>query len=491
MAIVETVGMAKMITWWQLILDEIVLVVVLIAGIGFFNRRSMIDVQRLIAAEVKEYLGVTLEDHRNKAAEIVAQGVQVQLDRVTEELRIALAEVVRAEAAQLVAEDAQDVAEVATQAKTDFLSRMSHEIRTPINGIVGSLALIKPNQLTAVQAEDLSRAVISADRLMVVVNDVLDLAKIEADEIEYLSHPFNLKNMCHEAVDSFRPLAAEKGLVLSCWISEKVVLERLGDEQKIHQILTNLISNAVKFTDRGTIRLAVNSGYENSIKFSVEDSGIGISKQDQATIFDSFSVISQNTSGTGLGLSICKTFVQGMGGEITVASQVATGTSFTFELPLPLANDKVTDSDSDSDSDSRYNLNVLSADDDEINRRVLQRHLESLGCVVLSVDNGQDALTAFKDTYEFAQAPPFDLVLMDLLMPVMDGFEATAEIRRLEKKYDRKPVPIIAITASVVGKIEAECKASGMDGFLSKPFRTEDLKRIIKDTSQWEAGSRR
>jgi len=478
-----------MMTWWQLILDEIVLVAVLIGGISYFYRRSIFDVQRLIADAVKEYLSTTLEDHRDKAAELVSQGVQAQLDQVKDERKNALADVVRAEAAQLVAEDAQDVAEVATQAKTDFLSRMSHEIRTPINGIVGSLALIKPSQLTTVQAEDLARAVISADRLMVMVNDVLDLAKIEADEIEYLSQPFNLKKICHEAIESFRPLAAEKGLVLSCWVSEKVVFNRLGDEQKIHQILTNLISNAVKFTSRGTVRLTVNSGYENSIKFSVEDSGIGISKQDQATIFDSFSALSQDSSGTGLGLSICQAFVQGMGGGITVASQVGTGTSFTFELPLPLVNSKAVAPD--SDSDSRYNLNVLSADDDEINRRVLQHHLESLGCVVLSVENGQDALTAFKDTYEFAQAPSFDLVLMDLLMPVMDGFEATMEIRRLEKKYDRKPVPIVAITASVVGKIEAECKASGMDDFLSKPFKTEDLKRIIKDTSQWEAGSRR
>jgi signal transduction histidine kinase len=178
---------------------EVVLVVVLIAGIGIFNRRSLLAVQRLIAEEVKTYLGVILEDHRNESGQLVSQGVQGQLEIVKEELSTALADVVRAEAAQLVAEDAQDMAEVATRAKTDFLSRMSHEIRTPINGIVGSLALLNPQELTVQQAEDLHRAVISSDRLMVVVNEVLDLAQIEADEVEFESVSFDLVEVCDKA----------------------------------------------------------------------------------------------------------------------------------------------------------------------------------------------------------------------------------------------------------------------------------------------------
>ena len=187
--------------WWQLVLDEIVLAVVLTAVIVFYKRWSV----RTIIREVKGYLAVTLAEHRQKAAQMVSQGVQGQLETVKEELRVALADVVRAEAAQLVAEDAQDEAEVATQAKTDFLSRMSHEIRTPINGIVGSLALLEPSELTQQQAEDLQRAVISSDRLMVVVNEVLDLAQIEADEVEFESVSFDLKAVCEEAVDSFQP----------------------------------------------------------------------------------------------------------------------------------------------------------------------------------------------------------------------------------------------------------------------------------------------
>jgi len=156
-------------------------------------------------AWIRRYLEITLEQHRNKAAEIVGQGVQQQLVTVKEELSTALSNVVRAEAAQSVAEDAQDVAEVATQAKTDFQSRMSHEIRTPINGIVGSLALLEPMELTKQQAEDLHRAVISSDRLMVVVNEVLDLAQIEADQVDIVSQSFDLVEVCEEAVDSFQP----------------------------------------------------------------------------------------------------------------------------------------------------------------------------------------------------------------------------------------------------------------------------------------------
>jgi len=174
-------------------------------GTAFLVSRALLRVQRVISKEVKSYLGLTLEDHRNKAAEIVGQGVQQQLVTVKEELSTALADVVRAEAAQSVAEDAQDVAEVATQAKTDFLSRMSHEIRTPINGIVGSLALLEPTELTKQQAEDLQRAVLSSDRLMVVVNEVLDLAQIEADQVEFESVSFDLVEVCEEAVDSFQP----------------------------------------------------------------------------------------------------------------------------------------------------------------------------------------------------------------------------------------------------------------------------------------------
>ena len=469
-----------MMTWWQLILDEIVFGAVLLIVFIFLNRRSMLKGQRLMVDEVKEYLSVTLEDHRNKAAEIVTQGVQQQLDGVTEELRVALAEVVRAEAAQLVAEDAQDVAEVATQAKTDFLSRMSHEIRTPINGIVGSLALLNPQELTKQQAEDLHRAVISSDRLMVVVNEVLDLAQIEADQVDIVSQSFDLVQLCNEAVDSFRPLAAEKGLELSCDLSAlEESARRMGDQQKIHQILTNLLSNAVKFTSRGAISLTADVGYGSAVKLVLEDSGRGISKEQQQKVFQPFS--SDSSDGTGLGLSICQQYVKAMGGSLGLASELGLGSTFSLGLEL------LPDTDFYASQQDRprlkvrpnFGLRVLSVDDDEVNRRVVERHLEQFGCQVDSVENGQQAVERFTDGY--------DLVLMDLLMPKMDGFQAAREIRQLEQEsgvgiVDR--VRIVAITASVVGKVEEQCRQAGMDGFLSKPFSKQQLEQVLNESKK-------
>ena len=381
----------------------------------------------------------------------------------------------------MVAEDAQDLAEVATQAKTDFLSRMSHEIRTPINGIVGSLALLEPMELTKQQAEDLARAVLSADRLMVVVNEVLDLAQIEADQVEFLRLPFDLVAVCKEAVDSFRPLAQEKGLELLLWFDDLLESDRIGDQQKIHQILTNLLSNAVKFTDRGQIKLSVNQGYDDQVMIEVEDSGQGISKEQQTDLFQPFSTVSADSKGAGLGLSICRSFVQGMGGKITLASEPGVGSTFRVVLPLSIEVSVFDNIPEDVKVElGQYGLRVLSVDDDEINRLVLQRHLEQLGCQVKSVNDGQQAVKAF-------MGQPFDLILMDLLMPEMDGFQAAREIRRLEQGAgvgiaDR--VRIVAITASVVGKVEQQCNQAGMDGFLSKPFSRRQLVEVLNESEE-------
>jgi len=452
-------------------------------GTAFLVSRALLRVQRVISKEIKSYLGLTLEDHRNKAAEIVGQGVQQQLVTVKEELSTALSNVVRAEAAQSVAEDAQSVAEVATQAKTDFLSRMSHEIRTPINGIVGSLALLEPMELTKQQAEDLQRAVLSSDRLMVVVNEVLDLAQIEADQVEFESVSFDLVQVCEEAVDSFQPLAAEKGLGLSCslyGLAEGGYLSRrLGDQQKIHQVLTNLLSNAVKFTSHGEISLVAKVGYGDRVSLLVTDTGRGISKEQQGRVFQPFSA--DSSDGTGLGLSICQKYIEGMGGQISLASVPGMGSTFTVELGLPEDQEFYDNKKARPELKVRpsFGLRVLSVDDDEVNRRVVERHLQQLGCQVDSAENGQQAVERFTDGY--------DLVLMDLLMPQMDGFQAAREIRRLEQESgvgiaDR--VRIVAITASVVGKVEQQCRQAGMDGFLSKPFSKQQLQEVLNESKK-------
>lgn len=476
---VVTIGQ---ISIWYLLSGAVFLGALWAVGTAYLVADKLLAVQRLIAAEVKQYLAQALEGHHKKAAETVVQDVESQLTGVKEELRLALAEVVQAR-------DAQDAAESATQAKTDFLSRMSHEIRTPINGIVGSLALLKPPELTVQQAEDLQRAVISADRLMVVVNEVLDLAQIEAGKVEYQSVSFDLKDLCLEAVDSFRPLAAEKGLELSCNLHQLAaggyLSRRLGDQQKLHQVLSNLLSNAIKFTAQGTVSLVVNAGYGDKLLLVVEDTGRGISIGQQQTLFQPFR--GDSADGTGLGLSICQQYVEGMGGQIKVSSGVGVGSTFTVELDLAV------DQHYYDDRDDNWNwaetgrkmereldlagrpLRILVVDDDEVNRLVLQRHLEQMDCEVTSVVNGLQAVEEFKPGH-------WDIIFMDLLMPVMDGFEAAVEIRRLESMGGNgSRVMIVALTASVVGEIRDRCLKDGMGQFFTKPFDPDLLQGLIQD----------
>ena len=451
-----------MITWWQLILDEIVLVTVLIVGIGAFNRRSLVALQRLIAEEVKAYLTVILEEHRDKAAEIVGQGVEARLMVVKEELRVALADVVQAEAAQ-------DVAETATRAKSDFLSKMSHEIRTPINGIVGSLDLLDPAELTTVQAEDVNRAILSSNRLLGIINQILDFAKIEAAEIEYLCQPFDLGQVVGDVISVLAPQAQQKGLLLGSEISDDLALARLGDGQKIHQVLLNLVENAVKFTDQGSVELKVALADSlDGVRVQVQDTGVGIAKGELKAIFESFVQVGQSSpSGTGLGLSICQEFVAGMGGQLEVDSQPDIGTTFSFELELKTGTGTGTEAEAEAEA-VQNDIKVLVVDDDVVNQQVARRYLETMGVQATVVADGKQAVSSWKKD-------GYDLILMDLQMPVMNGFEATAEIRRLEKMVDLKPVRIVALTASLVGQVEEQCHQAGMDGYLAKPFRRQDL----------------
>ena len=447
-------------------------------GTAFLVARALLRVQRIIATEVKDYLSITLEDHRHKAAEQMGQDVQGQLAAAQEELSTALANLVKAE-------DAQDLAETATQAKTDFLSRMSHEIRTPINGIIGSLDLLDSNYLSQQQNEDLQRAVLSANRLMVVVNEVLDLAKIEADEVEFQATPFDLVASCQEAVDSFIPIAKEKGLGLNCWVGPGVEVDRVGDQQKIYQVMTNLLSNAVKFTDQGQVKLSVHPGHGQIVIIEIEDSGKGISKEQQNQLFQPFSAMSADGGGSGLGLSICQAFVEGMDGSISVSSELNIGTTFRVELPLPVNYGGLDDESYDNGSvvtELGDEMMILSVDDDDVNRRVLERHLEQLNCQVTSVKNGIEAVSTFTQSINNPDQPDYDLVLMDLLMPEMDGFQATTKIRRLEQQHGLEPIKIVALTASVADKVEDQCRLIGMDDFLTKPFKRKELAKIIRPT---------
>jgi len=441
-------------------------------GVIFLVDRSLAKAQRLITnqvdkarIDVRDYLSITLKEHRNKAAEIVAQGLDQKLFLVQDQLQLALEDVVRAK-------EAQDVAEIANRAKSDFLSRISHEIRTPINGIIGSLGLINPDQLTSQQAEDLQRANISSERLLTVVNQVLDLSSAESNKIEFKQEAFGFIDTCLEAANNQKPLAEEKGINLLIEIPDLIQNNRIGDRQKIYQVLTNLISNAIKFTERGSIKLIVSNDFQDQVSLIVEDTGIGIAKDLWPDLFQPFNTASQGGKGSGLGLSICHTFIKGMGGTIDVDSQEGIGTTFTVKLPIPIVEPaSQQDGKGSAPNDP---IKILSVDDDPINRRVLERHLEQLGYQTDQAYNGQQAVQKSKQNQ-------YDIIFMDLLMPGIDGFEACRQIRSIEAETFKQPALICAITASVVGDVEASCRQAGMDNYLSKPFTPDDLEMIIKD----------
>ena len=456
-------------------------------GTAFLVSRALLRAQRLVADEVKDYLSTTLEQHRNKAAQIVGQGVQGQLTQVSEELRLALADVVRAEAAQLLAEDAtgkaedaQEAAEEANLAKTQFLSRMSHEIRTPINGIVGSLGLLDPSQLSTLQAEDVHRAVLSSNRLMAIVNQLLDFAQLEETELKYLKQPFQLGLLATEVLSTHQLPADDKGLALELVIDKALVLDRVGDQQKIHQILSNLLTNAVKFTQQGKVALHLEMAGATEVLFRVIDTGIGIRPDQLQQVFQPFVQLNPTNGSTGLGLSICQQFAQGMGGQVSLSSEVGVGSEFQLTLPLPYAPDIIGPQSEEVEVEVEVEVEtngcqVLVVDDDQVNRQVVARYLQNMGLEPDLVEDGQQAVkSVFSHDY--------DLVLMDLQMPVMDGFQATTEIRAWEKtlRGNMRPVRIVALTASLLGDVKQQCLAVGFDAYLSKPFQAEQLKAEVE-----------
>ena len=379
-----------------------------------------------------------------------------------------------AELANAVAQEAKSVAQTATRkaedavkAKQQFLSNMSHEIRTPMNAIIGFTKVVLKTELNAKQKEYLTAIKMSGDALIVLINDILDLAKVDAGKMSFEQIPFKMESSILAMLHLFETKIQEKNLSLKIEYDHRIPKVLLGDSVRLHQIILNLVSNAVKFTNKGCIKVMVNLVDENdesaNIHFAVSDTGIGIEESKLGKIFDNFQQASSGTSrlygGTGLGLSIVKQLVEPQGGKIKVESEVSKGSTFSFTLSFLKTKEEVeTDIEMLEPDLEKRNLKVLVAEDIPLNQLLMKTILDDFGFELDIASNGRIAV-------EKLETGSFDIVLMDLQMPEMNGFEATEHIRSILKS----DIPIIALTADVTTVDLAKCKAVGMNDYIAKP----------------------
>lgn len=375
-------------------------------------------------------------------------------------------------------EEAKKKVEEGSKAKTEFLSTMSHEIRTPMNAIIGMTGLLAKDNPREDQLEQIEILGFSAKTLLALINDILDFSKIESGKIEFEETDFDLRNLIRGIIESFRFHAENKGIYLKMELDEELPEIIRGDSARITQVLNNLVSNAVKFTDDGGITIRVNCLKKNETKvrlrFVVSDTGVGIAKNKQATIFESFSQESTDTArvfgGTGLGLTISKKLVELQNGKISLVSKKGVGSTFFVELNFKIGNKIQPDFEGTGvtwDINSLEGIKVLLVEDNPINQKVMKRFLDRWEIEITVANNGKEAVKCVADGM-------YHIILMDLQMPVMDGYEATRQIRMMNESRKRN-IPIIALTASALKEVKERVFAAGMNDFITKPFNPNEL----------------
>ena len=424
---------------------------------------------------------------REAVLEMAHSSVEEQVVQRTQQLE---AEVAERRAREEELRTARSAAESASQAKSAFLANMSHEIRTPMNGVLGFTNLLLDTRLDQEQREHVQVIRQSGETLLTIINDILDFSKVEAGKLIVEKRPFDLAAVAEQVVSLLSPQAVQKGLFVDLRIESAVPAQFIGDGGRVRQVLLNLLGNAIKFTREGSVLVeldlqrASKAGAADSIRCMVSDTGIGIPHDKQSLLFKEFSQADASTTrqfgGTGLGLAISRRLIELMGGLLDFSSEPGVGSRFWFTLPILEHNESEIDtvevemmpSLAPPPALTRTDARVLVAEDNAVNQRLVKRMLEKMGYRVDIALDGYQAVM-------FAMASRYDIIIMDCSMPEMDGYQATAEIRRLHKEGALRRIPVIALTANALPEDRERCLAAGMDDYLSKPIARDDLRAML------------